>query len=431
MNENHEIKSQQDTQTLDNPINVLQRIEARVLNTFINYSVELMPIYSIDSKIFLFEQHKDIWELIVKHYEKYKETNFLRMCVDAQDIGLSVYEALINIVDGIVTKETLDNDIKFLDNEYRKRQLKEIVFSEKEDFDDYLLDIASINNYYNSNVNGELLSEEEIFNLVTSNDETIEYTEMSFMNLFRITWNTFNVIASRTGEGKTAISLRFAYDLSEKYKVLYFNLENPKALIYKRLVSAGARLTKKEMIDYKENENNWKIEKSIKKLKSKKLKLYDATDAPNFETIRKIVKLEAKKERCIVFIDNLNDVRVTSKFFSIRERMDFITKEIINLKGSTDCIIFGLAQIKRLGDKKQPSLDDLKESGSLEEDADNVFMLSNMSGDKFISSPKYKLFTPKTRDSNGGQIYLVFEKMYQSFREVTIEERLECENLES
>ena len=90
---------------------------------------------------------------------------------------------------------------------------------------------------------------------------------------------------------------------------------------------------------------------------------------------------------------------------------------MLNIKASMNCVIFALAQLRRSDTNSRPTEKDLKESGSIEEDSDNVFLLHDISDDKTSINATYELITPKSRNDINRQKELIFKKGYQIFEE--------------
>ena len=398
---------------MPNVNNPLQNIESRLISSFM-FNSKLFDIYYLDKYIFSIEEYGIIFEEMKNQYIKYHEVDYQKILQSFMNDN-KMLDIVCSINDNAFSDHNIENDIKFINNEFRKRKMKELIYDSKgNDFEEIISMIEDIPNYYHNTRTGEILTEEEIFNLVT-NEKSHLIFDLSFMKDFEISFNTLNTIGARTGKGKTAFSLNLLLDLGKKYRCLYFNLENPKDVIYQRLIQIDSRLTKNQI---KEQKNENKVSDSIYRIRNGlKIKLYDSREASNIETIKRIISEETRNDFCIVFLDNINNIDTLRRFTNLREKINHITKQLLNIKASMNCVIFALAQLRRSDTNSRPTEKDLKESGSIEEDSDNVFLLHDISDDKTSINATYELITPKSRNDINRQKELIFKKGYQIFEE--------------
>ena len=398
---------------MPNVNNPLQTIESRLISSFM-FNSKLFDIYYLDKDIFSIKEYGIIFEEMKNQYIKYHEVDYQKILQSFMNDN-KMLDIVCSINDNAFSDHNIENDIKFINNEFRKRKMKELIYDSKgNDFEEIISMIEDIPNYYHNTRTGEILTEEEIFNLVT-NEKSHLIFDLSFMKDFEISFNTLNTIGARTGKGKTAFSLNLLLDLGKKYRCLYFNLENPKDVIYQRLIQIDSRLTKNQI---KEQKNENKVSDSIYRIRNGlKIKLYDSREASNIETIKRIISEETRNDFCIVFLDNINNIDTLRRFTNLREKINHITKQLLNIKASMNCVIFALAQLRRSDTNSRPTEKDLKESGSIEEDSDNVFLLHDISDDKTSINATYELITPKSRNDINRQKELIFKKGYQIFEE--------------
>jgi len=77
----------------------------------------------------------------------------------------------------------------------------------------------------------------------------------------------------------------------------------------------------------------------------------------------------------VVFIDQLSQLRENQRFNSVRERYMYMTNTLKEIAMTLNVPIVLLTQLNRDAQGREPTLADLKESGSIEEDSDNVIFL--------------------------------------------------------
>ena len=197
---------------------------------------------------------------------------------------------------------------------------------------------------------------------------------------------TLTTIAARPSEGKSAFGLQAVLGIAEAgKKVLYFPLEMSNSetidriLAHKRIAAlnetALGKVPGKKMNDAADYLRNLE--------KSDKLKFYEG--AGDIESIEEAINRE---QPFAVAIDQLSLMRSsTEKFGSIRERFSYMTVHLKRIAMQYNVAVILLCQLRRDAQERRPTLADLKESGSIEEDSDNVIMLYRVNKD-YISNPE-------------------------------------------
>lgn len=185
------------------------------------------------------------------------------------------------------------------------------------------------------------------------------------------------VIAARPSIGKTALALQVAFHMAlRKHHVLFFPLEMSSAQLMERITCRETdiqheRLKCPEKLDERDTE-----------ILDNFLNLHEEITSPYLHIIEGVSTLaeikrhiEHYKPECI-FIDQLSKIRENRRFNSIREQFTYMTTNLKFFTMNYNVPIILMAQINReLQGNTIPTLNMLKESGSIEEDADNVIML--------------------------------------------------------
>ncbi|UZR93051.1 replicative DNA helicase [Chondrinema litorale] len=208
-----------------------------------------------------------------------------------------------------------------------------------------------------------------------------------FSSLDRITsgWQKSDLIilAGRPGMGKTAFvlsSLRnAAVDFGKPSAI--FSLEMSSVQLVKRLISAEAELDSSKLKTGKLSEHEWK------KLVDKTAKLSEAPifidDTPALSILElraKCRRLKAQHDIQMVIIDYLQLMAGESGKNGNREQeIAMISRSLKQLAKELNIPVIALSQLSRAvetrGGDKRPQLSDLRESGSIEQDADMVIFL--------------------------------------------------------
>ena len=89
-----------------------------------------------------------------------------------------------------------------------------------------------------------------------------------------------------------------------------------------------------------------------------------------------------------------------------------ISMDLHTLAQQTEITVIALSQLKR-SDKATPTMQELRESGQIEQDADAILLLYQPKEDE----PRRKLYIAKNKEGETGEISLHFEGIYQKFWE--------------
>ena len=184
------------------------------------------------------------------------------------------------------------------------------------------------------------------------------------------------VISARPSMGKTAFALQIAYEQAiKRKKVLFFPLEMSAEQMMERIVCRETKIRHEAL---KRPKNMTEEERT--QLEGF-LQGYDETvgnDLFFIEGVRTLSDIKQQIENYrpdIVFVDQLSQLREHRRFNTIREQFSYMTNELKTATMDLDIPIILLAQINRDAQNAEPTLANLKESGSIEEDSDNVIML--------------------------------------------------------
>jgi len=188
----------------------------------------------------------------------------------------------------------------------------------------------------------------------------------------------FIIIAARPRIGKTALMMNLADNMaSSGHKVGIFSIEMDKEELIDRLISSKSKvnlikLTTGNGIGAEEWQS---ITNAASKIYDYQI-IIDDTGGLEIQELKRRARKMVKEGVEIIFIDQLSKIR-GGKGKSEYEQRSYIVNELAILKKDLRIPICLLAQINRkLEDRqnKKPTLGDLKSTGSLEEDADIIFL---------------------------------------------------------
>jgi replicative DNA helicase len=196
-----------------------------------------------------------------------------------------------------------------------------------------------------------------------------------------MTPGTFNILAARPGQGKTCMALDMARHLSKDQTVLFFSVEMTKKEIAERLIAAEGcvGLTKLRTCTMDEREQRLS-EKAMNALRERKL-LVDDSSTTMYDIQRKVRRVAARGGLGLVIIDyiQLLDYNKRKAAESRQYEVAQISRAAKLLAREYNIPVIGLSQMSRQEDKyatpKRPTLSTLRDSGALEQDADQVWFL--------------------------------------------------------
>ena len=225
------------------------------------------------------------------------------------------------------------------------------------------------------------------------------------------------ILAGGTGTGKTAFALNLLNNLSDKYQCVYFNMEMSKSVLYKRLVSLKTEITLQELNDFNElsKENKIKTKEAMEDLERKNIILINKS--LNTSQIKNIISQVKTKKHIIVFLDHIGLIK--SKGNSLYEKMTNVAKELREISLDNNCTVIGLCQLSREAQKQDtlPKLQDLRDSGEIEQSARKVLMIHNKSEDKLKRVQDMEIIIAKNDDGNKIVKDFEFDRYTQKFTE--------------
>ncbi|WP_186429643.1 replicative DNA helicase [Clostridium sp. BSD9I1] len=190
----------------------------------------------------------------------------------------------------------------------------------------------------------------------------------------------FIILAARPSMGKTAMALNIALNtaINENAKVAFFNLEMGKNQILERALSALGEINCSSIKTGALKDEEWsKIMKVSNDLSKSSLYIYDKVF-----TLRSIIaeckRLKIQKGLDIVIIDYLQLINTEERSESRNLDISKISRQLKLLAKELEITVIALSQLSRAPEARanhRPMLSDLRESGSLEQDADVVMFL--------------------------------------------------------
>ncbi len=191
------------------------------------------------------------------------------------------------------------------------------------------------------------------------------------------------IVAARPAVGKTAFALNIACAAakSTKKNIAVFSLEMPAEQLIMRMISSLGQVDNKKLQTGRlENEDWRRINEAISQLADTNIYFHDAGGVTASEIKAKCRRLATQGEGLgLVIIDYLQLIDSSSKYVGSRQQeVSEISRSLKTMALELEVPVIALSQLSRSVEKredKKPVLSDLRESGSIEQDADIVAAL--------------------------------------------------------
>ena len=237
------------------------------------------------------------------------------------------------------------------------------------------------------------------------------------------------IIGARPGMGKTAIGLNMAANISirQNRPAAFFSLEMSDQALMLRLLSSEAE------IDSHRLRTGFFAHSDFDRIFAAAELLHDAplfiVDLPhmtmlNIQAMARMLKVQEKIE--ILFIDYIGLIGTESTHRQRWEHISEVSRSLKNLARELHIPVVALSQLRREAEGNTPNLADIRESGSIEQDADMVLFLNrDRDLDKDPNEQareleqKVKLMVAKNRNGQVGTIDLTFTRHLTKFSPYT------------
>ncbi len=189
------------------------------------------------------------------------------------------------------------------------------------------------------------------------------------------------IVAARPAMGKTAFALNLALQSAIKANssVIIFSLEMGKEQLGQRLLAMQARVEMQKLKQGDLDRTDWsRITMATNELNDTKIVIDDTPGISLMEMRNKCRRLKMEQGLDLVVVDYLQLMKYDGKADSRQQEISAISRNMKLLAREMDCPVIVLSQLSRAPEQrpdKRPILSDLRESGSIEQDADIVIFL--------------------------------------------------------
>ncbi|MCX7955511.1 MAG: replicative DNA helicase [Patescibacteria group bacterium] len=225
------------------------------------------------------------------------------------------------------------------------------------------------------------------------------------------------ILAARPGIGKTTFSLNIALNtaIKEKNGVGFFSLEMSKEELVDRLLVGASDIDAWRLKTGRLSDDDYKrLTDAMAELSEAPIFIDDTPGASIIEMRTKARKLKMEKNIKLLIIDYLQLANAGRFYESRVNEVSAVSQGLKNLARELKIPVLAISQLSRAVENrggKKPQLSDLRESGSIEQDADVVmFLYQEEETEDLLDQNKrlVKLFIAKHRNGPTGEIDLMF-----------------------
>ena len=246
----------------------------------------------------------------------------------------------------------------------------------------------------------------------------------------------FIILAARPSMGKTALALNIVQNVAlrahkkiggEPRSVAFFSLEMSKEQLVSRMLCAEASIDSQRLRVGELGDNDWDaLWTACDAMSKAKIYIDDTAGITAMEMRSRARRLKAEHGLDLIVVDYLQLMQGSGKRSSSGDRQQEVSEISRSLKAlarELNVPVISLSQLSRSVESrniKRPMLSDLRESGSLEQDADIVaFLYREDYYDKETENKHTELIIAKHRNGPVDTVNLFFHKEYTKFADMT------------
>ena len=420
-----------------------------------------LTLRTISVDVFYFKNHQEIYKAVTFMYKNNLPIDILTLITFLQDNGLlqkiGGLKVLIELLSQIPNLIYLEEYLRLVKDKYIRRSLIKLGYETinssyitslpleniLNDLENKLFSLTSEIKPQKLSSSAELLND-IFFELKTKSlDPKLSGIASGFYDLDSLTQgfqkSDLIIIAGRPSMGKTALGLNIASNIikSSKLPVLFFSLEMSKEQIMYRLLAMETNLNQMKLKTGKLSKNDWlKLNKIIKILAKFPLFIDDTFDLSIQDIRSKIKTIIFEQNQIGLIIIDYIQLMQNSKLKNANrvQELSQITRSLKTIAREFNVPIIGLSQLSRNVENridKKPILSDLRESGSIEQDADLVLMLyqnklqtptQNNNSENIRNNNIVEIIIAKHRNGPIGNVKLKFDEQHTKFYNLELEE---------
>ena len=386
--------------------NNIEAEKSLIGSLFWSYSSLQKGCEEVEKEYFYLDSNAKIFEVINDLYNNKKPVDI--NTVTAELIGKNILtqvggvEYLNEIIDSVATGANVEYYINTVLEKYTLRRMIEVatnivtkantddvdVNAAVEEAEKKILDVSKTRRATEfRKIQDVLTKTEEDLEILAKNKGKVTGLTTGLYDLDNITEGLHPtqlvIIAARPAVGKTAFALNVAVGAAKatKKNIAIFSLEMPAEQLILRMISSLGQIDNKKLQTGRLENDDWKrVNEAMSQLADTNIFFHDAGGVTANEIAAKCRRLSTQGEGLgLVIIDYLQLIDSSSKYAGSRQQeVSEISRKLKTLALELEVPVIALSQLSRSVEKredKKPVLSDLRESGSIEQDADIVAAL--------------------------------------------------------
>ncbi len=407
----------------------------------------------IVSDDFYLERNRKIYSIMLMMHENRENVDTVSLSTKLKDFDyfdkVGGLDYLLRLTDSTIDRGYTKDYIRIIKDKSLQRQIikaGEAIASDGYDGKngiDEVLEKAEkkILDITRSRVDGDFKSGKEVFDAAVRKIEQIEesgnaitgvrtrYTDFDKMTA-GLQRSDMILLAARPSMGKSALALNIALNSAAVTQgaCAIFSLEMPAEQLANRMLSAKAKVDGQKIRKGQLNELEWqKVREANQELKSELIFFDDTPGLKVSDMYAKCRKLKQDYGLYLIIIDYIQLIQASGGGESRQQEVSDISRKIKAMARELDVPIIALSQLSRSVEKrddKRPMLSDLRESGSLEQDADIVLFIYRedyykRAEERNEEREDVELIIAKHRNGPIGMVKLAFEKNINAFYSIS------------
>lgn len=383
----------------DETLIACKEAEENIIAEIITDTDNAKYIDELNVEDFYYKTNQKIFELIKELKDKEQNIDLVSIRtigINKKYNGQALLETVVSITDTLPFSCNIENTFRIIKSLSMRRKIQEVakkiikeaeqVDIEKDDLDVKNAAIQELLNLKTTQKNEEKEMSDVMLETVQDIEKKYKKRDdysyrTGYLDLDRIIEGLheqeLTIIAARPGVGKTSFALQMAEHIAKKNIYTYFvSLEMSEKQLGNRMIARKADIDSHVLrMGWLTEENFAEIGKAAGEISEFKMCI-DSKVSTIQEIESKAMQLKNEKNLGLIVIDYLQLLKSKNKFSNREQEVADISRRLKLLTKKLDIPIVALCQLNRETEKrKTPILADLRESGSLEQDADNVIFL--------------------------------------------------------
>ncbi len=386
--------------------NNIEAEKALLGSVFWSYGALQKACEEVDKDMFYLDSNSKIFEVILELYKDKKPVDINTLTTELVNKKLintiGGVEYLNEITDSVATGANIEYYINTVVEKFTLRRMIEVATNIVKVANDPETDVSLAVEQAEKNILnvGKFRRTTEFRKVQDVLTKAQEDLEMLAKNKGRITGLTTGlidldnlteglkptqlvIIAARPAVGKTAFALNItcAAAKATKKNIAVFSLEMPAEQLIMRMISSLGQIDNKKLQTGRMENEDWRrVNEAISQLADTNIYFHDAGGITASEIKAKCRRLSTQGEGLgLVIIDYLQLIDSSNKYSGSRQQeVSEISRALKTMALELEVPVIALSQLSRSVEKredKKPVLSDLRESGSIEQDADIVAAL--------------------------------------------------------